>query len=468
MIFTELRFVSFFLVVFAVHWCLRGHRQRKLWLLACSYAFYAAWDWRFLSLILTSTVVDYAAGLGIARAATQRRRRGWLMVSLCSNLGLLGTFKYLGFLVDSAVDLLEMLGLHASRPSLSIILPVGISFYTFQTLSYTIDVYRGRIRPTRDFADLALFVAFFPQLVAGPIVRAAQFLPQLVSKRQIGTIAWRGLLLLFLVGYAKKACVADNVSQVVDAFYANPASHDLLGTWTALLLFSVQVYCDFSGYSDMAIACAGMLGYQLPLNFDFPLLASSIQEFWRRWHISLSFWLRDYVYFPLGGNRCAEVRACLNVMITLLLAGLWHGAAWTMAVFGLIHGSALVVRRQWLRWGVAQRIPVPLQWVSGIVLTYMCFVVSLVFFRSRDIGQAWEVLSMSVGLGSYGPRSPGLWPLAVFVGLALIHILAARRTLSPAWERMPTWAFALLYGALLPPCLGLLPNAVQPFVYFQF
>ncbi|HVS16485.1 MAG TPA: MBOAT family O-acyltransferase, partial [Thermoanaerobaculia bacterium] len=334
MIFTELRFLTFFVAVLAVYWALPANRPRKLWLLIMSFAFYAAWDWRFLSLIFFSISVDYLVGRGLGRTAREGPRRALLLASLGANLGLLGFFKYFGFFVEQAIELGALLGLELHRPSLEIVLPVGISFYTFQTLSYSIDVYRRKIEPTRDLLDLALFVAFFPQLVAGPIVRARDFLPQLERARRWAEVRAAPHLTLFLLGFIKKACVSDNVAATVDAYFAAPQAYDAAGAWIAVLLYAIQIYCDFSGYSDMAIASAGLLGYDLGPNFQHPYVAASPREFWQRWHISLSTWLRDYLYVPLGGNRHGEPRTHRNLMLTMLLGGLWHGAAWSFVLWG--------------------------------------------------------------------------------------------------------------------------------------
>jgi alginate O-acetyltransferase complex protein AlgI len=303
MIFTELSFLAFFALVFGVHWWLTSHRARKLWLLAASYFFYGAWDWRFLSLIVGSTALDYVVGLRLEGNDDERSRKRWIALSVVANLGLLGVFKYANFFLDSAIRLASALGFEASPHVLGIVLPVGISFYTFQTMSYSLDVYRRELRAVRDPLDFALFVTFFPQLVAGPIVRAIDFLPQLERVRVWRDVRVRACATLFLVGYVKKACIGDNVAELVDPYFKDPALYDALSAWIAVLFYAVQIYCDFSGYSDMAIATAGLFGYELRLNFDFPYFAASIRDFWRRWHMSLSSWLRDYLYIPLGGSR---------------------------------------------------------------------------------------------------------------------------------------------------------------------
>ncbi|NNE08668.1 MAG: MBOAT family protein, partial [Gemmatimonadetes bacterium] len=382
MIFTELRFLVFFAIVLGVHWALPRNRPRKVWLLAASYVFYAAWDWRFLSLILGSTIVDYIVGIKLDGDRAPRVRRAWVSVSVIVNLSLLAVFKYFHFFADSAAALLQTLGLAIEPSSLRIILPVGISFYTFQTMSYSLDIYRGKLRATRDFLDLALFVGFFPQLVAGPIVRARDFLPQLTRRRAASDVAFRPLLLLFLSGFFKKACISDNISGVVDTYFTDPSAYDAMSAWIAVLLYAVQIYCDFSGYSDMAIATAGFLGYSLCENFAFPYFAGSIQDFWRRWHISLSSWLRDYLYILLGGGYGGRLFRYRNLMLTMLLGGLWHGAAWRFVIWGGLHGLALIVHREFhdrLR-GRSFRVPAPV----GVLLTFWWVGLTWIFFRATD------------------------------------------------------------------------------------
>ncbi len=469
MIFTELRFLVFFAIVLGVHWSLRRNRARKVWLLACSYVFYGAWDWRFLSLILASTVVDYFAGVRIASHPDEPdRRRHLLFMSLFCNLGLLGVFKYFNFFVDSGVAVLNTMGIQADPSILRIILPVGISFYTFQTMSYTIDVYRGRLTPTHDFLDLALFVGFFPQLVAGPIVRARDFLPQLVILRKRSDILFRPYVLLFLSGFFKKACVSDNISGIVDTYFSNPQSYDALSAWIGVMLYSVQIYCDFSGYSDMAIATAGFLGYTLCDNFAFPYFSGSIQEFWRRWHISLSTWLRDYLYIPLGGGRGATLFRYRNLMLTMLLGGLWHGAAWRFVIWGGLHGFALVVHREWraaLERG-ARRSPIPA--LLGMAMTYYWVGLTWIFFRSSDWKSAFVVAKAYVFLD--GPGTNRLNPEALFLVaiLALAHWVAYRRGAIAIWYRLPRPIFVTGIGVVVGVICTLIASDVRPFIYFQF
>ncbi|MCS6771639.1 MAG: MBOAT family protein, partial [Kiritimatiellae bacterium] len=326
----------------------RSIRLRNAIVLAGSYVFYAGWDWRFLGLIVFSTALDYMAGLGIGRAKSPRARRAWLWASLVGNLGVLGFFKYWNFFRDNAAALLEAIGLPAAPFTLDVILPVGISFYTFQTLSYTLDVYAGRIEPTRDLLAFAAYVAFFPQLVAGPIERARSLLPQFLTVRTIRADTLLRGADLIVWGLFKKTVIADSLAPFVDAAFALERA-PLALTAAATIAFGFQIYADFSGYSDIARGLARALGFELTVNFDRPYTAATLREFWRRWHISLSTWLRDYLYIPLGGSRGSAARTLRNLMTTMLLGGLWHGAAWHFVLWGGWHGLGLVLERRFPR-----------------------------------------------------------------------------------------------------------------------
>ena len=470
MIFTEPRFLLFFAAVFAAFWALDSRRAQKLLLLAASYAFYAAWDWRFLSLILASTLIDYTAALRIEARDERRERaprpRAWLIASLTANLGLLGVFKYFGFFVESAIALGSSLGVAMSRPTLEIVLPVGISFYTFQTMSYTIDVYRRQLEARRSLLDVALFVAFFPQLVAGPIVRARDFLPQLAARVPFASIAVRPLLLLFLAGYFKKACVSDNIaSAAVDPFFADPAAFTAASAWLAIALYAVQIYCDFSGYSDMAIASAGLLGFDLGRNFEFPYLARNVREFWQRWHISLSTWLRDYLYISLGGNRGGRLRTLRNLLLTMTLGGLWHGAAWRFVMWGALHGAALGAQRELGRRHGSRRplLPAP----AAILLTFGWTTILWIPFRAVDLESASVILRSTLLFSSPGAgRIDAAWWI-LFALLAAAHVLAYRGA-GRRLGALPAWAFAPAYGAAAALALLFVRMEALPFIYFQF
>jgi len=469
MLFTEPLFFLFFAVVFGLYWSLPSNGARKVLLLLASYAFYAAWDWRFVFLILFSTVVDYAVGLVLGAPATvPHRRRWWLIGSLAANLGVLGFFKYFNFFVTSATGLLHTLGLDVPERTLEIVLPVGISFYTFQSMSYTIDIYRRKLAPTARLVDFALFVGFFPQLVSGPIVRARTFLPQLRTARRLGTVDVRGALVLFLVGFFKKACISNNLSPVVDPVFASPEAYTTGSVWLAVLSFGVQLYCDFSGYTDMAIACARLLGYELAKNFDFPYFAPNVTELWRRWHMSLSTWLRDYVYFPLGGSRSSTLFTYRNLTITMLLAGLWHGAAWTFVLCGAVNGLGLVVHKEW-----ARRVDAA-SWIgravhrTGPALTFYWHCLALVFFRAEDFESSMTLAGAYTLFTAEGDTSldPLLW--LAFPPMVFVHWLARCGFVGPRLRGLPSILFYAGYGAAIALILPFVPLDRKPFIYFQF
>ena len=464
MLFVEFRYLTFFALVFALAWLIRGNRRRKLLLLLASYAFYAAWDWRFTALIAVSTLADYVAALRI-EAAQGRSRGRWLVAALAVNLTLLGFFKYFGFFVDSAVELGELLGVAARRPALEVILPVGISFFTFQSMSYTLDVHAGRLRATRSLLDVALFVAFFPQLVAGPIVRARHFLPQLAARPRFGDVDVRGACALFLLGFFKKVFLADVIGGWIDPYFAAPEDFGPGSARVAMPLFAIQIYCDFSGYTDMAIASAGLLGYRLTRNFAHPYFASDVRDFWRRWHISLSSWLRDYLYIPLGGGRGRLLRIYRNLMITMLLGGLWHGASWTFVVWGGLHGLALVAAREWERNRPADLSLPPL---VGWLLTsfWVCF--AWIFFRAESLGDAFSIAADFLCGSAEGIHLLDGRVLALVSLLAIGHWITQRGALRRAGSRIPNWAFACGLGATAAVLTWLLPARFAPFIYFQF
>jgi alginate O-acetyltransferase complex protein AlgI len=457
MLFVEFRFFWFFLVVFSVYWSLRENRSRKIWLLVCSYVFYAAWNWKFLFLLMGSSALDYFVGTMLARTENPR-----------ANLGTLAFFKYFNFFISSAAELLAWLGLPASVHTLNIILPVGISFYTFHSMSYTIDVYRGKMRAVSSLLDVAAFIGFFPQMVAGPIVRASTFLPQLRTLRKFSDVDVRGALVLFLTGFIKKACIADSLAPFVDRYFAAPGSFTAGSAWVAITFYSIQVYCDFSGYTDMAIASARLLGYELPVNFNFPFFAKSMSDFWHRWHISLSSWLRDYLFIPLGGSRGPRWFVYRNIMITMLLGGLWHGAAWTTVIWGGLLGLALVVEREWQHWTdhgqPARTWTRPLGWA----LTMYWFCLALMVFRCLNLSDAFVAVRSFALFRSAGAQDLGAWMLWIVVALGILHWMNARGTFANWWRRAPDPVFAVAYGCAAATVLLFIPPHYTPFIYFQF
>lgn len=471
MTFSSFVFVAFFTAFYPAYLLLmRRHRAQNAFLLAASLTFYGYWDWRFLFLLAFSAAIDYFAAIWIERSETPRVRRRLLILSLTSNLCILGGFKYFNFFASNLHALLESLHLAVSMRTLDIILPIGISFYTFQAMSYAIDVYRRELKAIRRFDDYLLFVVFFPHLVAGPIQRATILVPQVISPRRILPEQIEAALPLILWGFIKKLVFADNVSSVADEVFNHHLAHAGADTIIGALAFTVQIYCDFSAYSDIARGLSKLMGFELLLNFNQPYFAVNPSDFWRRWHISLSTWLRDYLYIPLGGNRGGSARTYRNLTVTMLLGGLWHGAAWNYIVWGAYHGLLLVAYRladprheesakPGLP-GLAWRLPVM------FVLT----VIGWVIFRSRSAAQIWEMLS-GVGLAA----TPSTRHLAVQLAayglpLAAAEILQFARgehdhllfTRMNPWARIPVYAgliaLLFLYGARRSP----------EFIYFQF
>jgi alginate O-acetyltransferase complex protein AlgI len=465
-LFTQLSFFAFLAVLTGIYWGLSSNRNRKLLLLFASYAFYSAWDWRFLSLILLSTVVDYFVGLRLEATDSKQRRKLLLLLSLAVNLGMLGFFKYFNFFADGLQQLLSLVGLEADWNTLNIILPVGISFYTFQTLSYTIDVYRKELAAEKNFSNFALFVAFFPQLVAGPIVRAKDFLYQLSDSKRFSEIDFRWVGTLFMIGFIKKAVIADNLAIFVDAFYANPASFSSFDAWVAVCAYAAQIYCDFSGYTDMAIAVAGLLGYRLHPNFATPYVATDISDFWRRWHISLSTWLRDYLYIPLGGSRHGELNTYRNLMLTMLLGGLWHGASLNFVFWGGMHGLGLSIQRIWAN--SPRKVTLP-TWLASM-LTLIFVILLWVPFRAANFDTSWQVLLL---LFSFTPAQAAGETQAVALACGLIFMLVLhhcrnKKIFFSFWRNAPTWVYAISFGSVFALSLALRALDYQPFIYFQF
>lgn len=463
MIFTDWKFFVFFFLVFCVYWTLRSNLTRKLWLLASSVVFYAAWDWRFLGLVFLVIVNAYLAPLLITSATNPAQKRLILTTGIVLSLGVLAFFKYFDFFVESFSHLLS-LNIHVAN----IILPIGISFYTFHSLSYMIDTYRGRIVPTKSFVDVSLYILFFPQLVAGPIVRAPDLLPQMREARAFPAGNIKYFLLLFLIGYFKKALISDNLSPLVDSFYGAPQSYGAADTMLATLFYTVQIYCDFSGYTDMAIAVAGMLGYRLRQNFNHPYLASSLVDFWRRWHMSLSFWLRDYLYIPLGGNRGGFLFQSRNVLITMLLGGLWHGASWTFVLWGGLHGLGLITYNLWQRLRSPSPTATGLHYsLLGNVLTFIFVAFAWTIFRAPSFDNFIAVLGRLTVTGPLTLIS-SLGAALILTSLLILHVSSYHLDLRAITPKINSAVFAALYGLAVALMLPFVNVAVQPFIYFQF
>lgn len=386
MLFNSIDFAIFLPIVFVLYWFVanRNLKSQNLLIVLTSYLFYGWWDWRFLSLLFLSTIVDYSVGLGLSKEENQRKRRILLAISVSVNLGLLMFFKYYNFFIDSFADAFTFFGSEFNRSSLRIILPVGISFYTFQTMSYGIDVYKKELKPTKDFIAFMAFVTFFPQLVAGPIERASNLLPQFYKKRIFDyPNASKGLKLM-LWGFFMKVVVADRLSLYVDDVYGNIDLHTGPSLAMATLFFAVQIYCDFAGYSLIAIGCAKLFGFELMKNFNRPYLSSSFKEFWSRWHISLSTWFRDYLYIPLGGSKGNSRRTSKNLLITFIVSGFWHGANWTFIIWGALHGVYLIVEKSLKNY----RLPK----IVFVLIVFIFTNLAWVFFRAPTVSDALKIL----------------------------------------------------------------------------
>lgn len=437
-------------------------------LLIASYAFYAAWDWRFLGLIVLSTATDFLVGRYLEHASEERRRRLALVTSLAVNLGLLAVFKYFDFFVNSAVEILEAVGLQANPTSLNVILPVGISFYTFQTLSYTIDVYRGKTKPVHDPILFATFVAFFPQLVAGPIERASDLVPQLRTDRnRLNTNDIFSGLGLIAVGLFKKVAIADVAAVAADTVFGDPQGVGPLTLLMGVYAFALQIYGDFSGYTDIARGSARLLGIRLSLNFTEPYLSRSITEFWRRWHITLSSWLRDYLYIPLGGNRHGKGNTYRNLMLTMLLGGLWHGAAWTFVIWGAIHGLMLSVER--LR-GRTRPADAPFQPSDAvrIFITFHLVCLGWIFFRAASFTEAWTVLGGILTLRPGDELSVVAFiPLLALVAIGMDVFRRTKPALKP-FHQWPAVRQGLVFAVATVGVILASGGPTADFIYFQF
>ena len=469
MLFNSYVFCAFFAVVLALHAVLRG-RSRKALLLVASYVFYGYWDWRFLGLIALSTASDFVAAQLIERSPDRARKRAWLAAALTLNLGILGFFKYFDFFVESLSSVLVAAGLPGLKPVLNVVLPVGISFYTFQTMSYTIDVYRGHLKPSRNLLDFALFVSFFPQLVAGPIERATSLLPQIVSPRQRTAADLPEGAYLVLSGLFRKVVIADNLAAIANGiFSADPSTLTGPEVVVGVYAFAFQIYGDFSGYSAIARGVARWLGYDLMVNFRMPYLSVSPSDFWRRWHISLSSWLRDYLYIPLGGNRHGTWNTYRNLMLTMLLGGLWHGAAWTFVAWGAFHGLILVAYR--LVAGKDRETPRPLlARLPAMVLMFQLVAVSWLLFRAESIGQAFTMGVKALSDFTLTPLAIGGFATVAFFALPLMLFelwLEDKEDLMALLRR--PWLARATVAAFCVLMLVLFPAPVRyEFIYFQF
>jgi alginate O-acetyltransferase complex protein AlgI len=474
MLFNSLTFIVFFAIVFGLHYTIQSWRAQKSILLIASYLFYAAWNPPFVILLWISTLVDWYVAKALEAQDAPAKRRALLTLSLAVNLGLLGFFKYGEFLLENFIEVVQLAGLEFHPAAPSIILPVGISFYTFQTLSYTLDVYFRKSKRCQSFLDFALYVTFFPQLVAGPIVRASEFLPQCLKPKRATRDQFGWGLYFMTLGLFQKVVLADGLlaSTADTVFKVKEGSVFILDAWLGVFAFSAQIFFDFAGYSTCAIGVALCLGFILPDNFRSPYAAIGFSDFWRRWHITLSSWLRDYLYIPLGGNRKGAARTLVNIMITMFLGGLWHGASWTFVVWGLLHGFYLVVEHL-----LRQNFP-DVAWVkTGLgrfglgILTFLLISLAWVFFRSSDFSTAWLLLGSLFDFGGNGAQlllTREILQVVLVVGsLLATHWYLHEKRLEHAMQNLPAWWVVVIWSIML--CgLILTQGGGNAFIYFQF
>jgi D-alanyl-lipoteichoic acid acyltransferase DltB (MBOAT superfamily) len=473
-LFPTVTFAIFFAIVLPLNWLLMPHGARwRVFIIAASYFFYGYWNWRFTALLAVVTVWNFFWGQMIHRLDGDSPRRAAVGLAVAGDLGILAYFKYYDFFLLSAKNMLGDFAIHVSPQFLAITLPVGVSFFTFQSMSYVIDIYRRSLRPAR-FFDFAVYVCFFPHLVAGPIVRASEFLPQLKERHDPRRVDASRAFFLIMVGLFKKMVLADFLStHIVEPVFGVPQSHSALEALFGIYGFAVQIYCDFSGYTDIAIGLALLLGFRFPQNFDAPYTARSIQDFWRRWHMTLSRWLRDYLYIPLGGNRGDKVTVYRNLMLTMLLGGLWHGASWTFVVWGGLHGVYLVYeheRAARLRAHGRAVSDTPRARIVQRIITFNLVCLAWVFFRAETFHDALTLLGRLVT--GWGQGSPLVRPavvLAIAVGIGMQYIprgLIERAEV--AFSRMKPVAMGLTLGVGLLFINALGPVGVSNFIYFKF
>ncbi|HSP71293.1 MAG TPA: MBOAT family protein [Gaiellaceae bacterium] len=466
MLFPTVTFAAFFLVVLPLSWALMP--RQRLWqpfVLTASFVFYAWWDWKFVFLLGGSIVGNHVAAHGIAAASRERLRKAWLTAAVAFDLGLLGYFKYAGFLVSSADNALSRIGVAGASSVVNVTLPVGISFYTFMAISYVVDVYRGQLEPA-PFGRFAVYLSFFPHLVAGPIVRGSELLPQLERPRDPRRVDTTRAFFLIVSGLFLKVVIANHLAtHLVDDVFAAPDRHSSLEVLVGVYGYAVQIFADFCGYTNIAIGIALLLGFEFPQNFANPYTAVSLQDFWRRWHMTLSRWLRDYLYIPLGGNRKGKLTTYRNLMLTMLLGGLWHGAAWTFVVWGGIHGLGLAVERA-TGWRPHTRAQ---QWF-GRLLTFHLVCLGWIFFRADSFSRAGDVIvRLFTAWGQSSPLVTTSVVLAIAVGIVGQYIRpAAVTSLVASFQRLPLVAQSACVAVALTLINTLGPTGVAPFIYFRF
>jgi alginate O-acetyltransferase complex protein AlgI len=470
--FTSLTFVFFFAVFYTLYLLARRHhRSQNVLLLGASYVFYAAWDWRFTGLLLLSTLVDYTIGRLLGATEQVSTRKKLLTVSVIINLSVLGFFKYFNFFADSLVSTLTLVGIEPGISTLRIILPIGISFYTFQTIAYTFDIYRRRIETEKNLVDYGLYVAFFPQLVAGPIERASRLLPQIKYSRSITAEQVNTGIFLILWGLFKKVVIADQLAMTVDRVFSGEVQSSPPALTIGAISFMFQIYCDFSGYTDIARGIGKLLGFELMLNFRLPYLAKNPSEFWRRWHISLSTWIRDYLYIPLGGNRQGRARTLLYLMIAMTLGGLWHGAAWNYVIWGFYHGVLLAVYQLLTMRNSMRFLTEPggsIQSVFQIFVMFILVLIGWVIFRVDSIGQIPSLVGDLADSGQIFSQRGILGRLLFILPLLTMQAFQARsNNLNVALTMKPMYQAGLYAGLILGILMFGVTDA-SPFIYFRF
>lgn len=480
MLFHSFEYAVFLPVVFILYWFFtsRSFKLQNLLLLATSYFFYGWWDWRFLSLIIISSSSDFLLGQKIYNTTALKEKKYFLILSIVINLGLLGVFKYYNFFVDSFIQLFLALGISLEPRTLNVVLPVGISFYTFQTMSYTIDIYRGHIQPTRNRVAFFTFVSFFPQLVAGPIERASNLLPQFLQPRTFNLEKSKDGLRQILWGLFKKVVIADTLGQQVELIFTNHSHLHGITLIAGAVFFAFQVYCDFSAYSDIALGSARLLGFTLMRNFNVPYFSRNIAEFWRRWHISLSSWFRDYVFYPLGGPYGSKLKQIRNVIITFTVSGFWHGANWTFICWGLLHGLYIVpsllfksdkpVKARSRIVAKNRKLP-SLTELMQLSLTFSLVTLAWVFFRSDSIENALLYIQHMFSFQTFNLAIPahGLKEIFLIIALVIVEWVQRKKQHGLQIDRLATpwrWVIYLIVALVVVHSFG----AEQPFIYFQF
>ena len=480
MLFNSIDYAFFLPIVFILYWFFTKKRikAQNILLLIASYYFYACWDWRFLFLLIFSTSLDYFTGIKIGQAKTHKRKKFWLLLSIIINLGFLGFFKYYNFFIDSAIESLSLLGVNLNLWTLSIILPVGISFYTFHGLSYVIDIYKDRIKVERNFIDYALFVSFFPLLVAGPIERATHLLPQLKRKRVFNYVQAVSGMRQILWGLFKKVVIADTCAGYVDLFFSNTGDYGGFSLVIGAVLFAIQIYGDFSGYSDIAIGTARLFGINLLQNFNFPYFARDIAEFWRKWHISLSTWFRDYLYIPLGGSRGGTWMKIRNIFIIFLVSGFWHGANWTFIVWGALNAIYFLPllltknNRNHLDTVAEGRLFPNFREIFGIITTFSLTTLGWIFFRAESVSHAFDyihrIFTFSGGLAEF--QGFIKWGITYFIALFICLEWLGREQTFALEKQIDKWPKFLRYVFYYILILALFwyGGKEQQFIYFQF